>query len=172
MREGITRELRDRLQVAQNRMKQQADKHRKEKEFSVGDWVYLKLQPYRQISVATRRNPKLSARYYGPYEILERVGQVAYKLRLPENAQIHPVFHVSLLKSCHHAPPEVSESLPQFGREGQLLSEPEKILSRRLCKRGNQAITEVLVKWKDLPEDVATWEEYENLQQQFPTFDS
>ncbi len=126
--------------MAQNRMKQQADKHRKEKEYGVGEWVYLKLQPYRQISVATKRNPKLSARYYGPYEIMERVGQVAYKLRLPENAQIHPVFHVSLLKSCRHVPARVFESLPQLGREGQLLAEPEKILSRRLRNEGTKPL--------------------------------
>ncbi len=97
-RERLTKELRDRLQVAQNRMKEQADKHRREKEYTVGSWVYLRLQPYRQVSVAARKNPKLVARYYGPFEVETRVGMVAYRLRLPPGSQIHPVFHVSQLK--------------------------------------------------------------------------
>ncbi len=98
-REKLTRELRDRLQVAQNRIKQQADKHRRDREYCVGDKVYLKLQPYRQVSVAARKNPKLTARHYGPYEIIGRVGQVAYKLGLPDDSQVHPIIHVSLLKN-------------------------------------------------------------------------
>ncbi len=171
-REELTRELRDRLQVAQNRIKQQTDKHRNEREYSVGDWVYLKLQPYRQVSAAARRNPKLAARYYGPYEIIGKVGQVAYKLKLPDGALIHPVFHVSLLKPCNSNPVNVSPLLPVTGVEGQLLAEPERALNRRMSKRGNQAVTEVLVKWTNLPEDSATWEDYWSLKRQFPAFDS
>lgn len=62
---------------AQVRMKQQADKKRKEIEFQVGDYVYLKLQPYKQRSLAKRPNQKSSMRFFGPYKILERVGNVA-----------------------------------------------------------------------------------------------
>lgn len=76
-------------------MKQQADKGRIEREFSVGDSVYVKLQPYVQTSVATRANHKLSFKYFGPFPIVQRVGKVAYKLQLPDSAVIHPVFHVS-----------------------------------------------------------------------------
>lgn len=70
------------LHKAQHRMKHYADWHRTEKEFAVGDLVYLKLQPYIQSSVAPRSNQKLSFRFYGPFTVLARVGAVAYKFYL------------------------------------------------------------------------------------------
>ena len=90
-------ELKFNMMKAQVRMKQQADKKCRKIELQVGDFVYLKLQPYKQRSLAQRANQKLSMRYYGPYKIL-RVGTVAYKLELPRDCRIHPVFHVSQLK--------------------------------------------------------------------------
>ena len=76
-------------------MKRQADKHRSERSFAVGDWVFLKVQPYVQSSLARRANQKLSFRFFGPYKILERIGAAAYKLALPSSSSIHHVFHVS-----------------------------------------------------------------------------
>ena len=76
-------------------MKAHADKHRSKRVFQEGDQVYLKLQPYVQSSLAARDNQKLSFRYYGPFTVLQRISQVAYKLDLPETARIHPVVHVS-----------------------------------------------------------------------------
>lgn len=64
-------------------MKTQADKHRTERVFKVGDEVFLKLQPYIQASVARHANHKLAYKFFGPYTILERVGEVAYRLDLP-----------------------------------------------------------------------------------------
>jgi hypothetical protein len=90
--------IRQHLLRAQDRMKRQADKGRSEHVFSVGDKVFLKLQPYVQSSLTRRANHKLSFRFFGPYKIVERLGSVAYKLELPPSSSIHPVFHVSQLK--------------------------------------------------------------------------
>ncbi|GJY61133.1 putative mitochondrial protein, partial [Tanacetum coccineum] len=67
--------------------------------FEVGMWVYLKLQPHRQVTIRQGHQNKLSSKYFRPFMIIERVGAVAYKLELPPTSQIHPVFHVSQL-SC------------------------------------------------------------------------
>lgn len=96
-REEMLRTLKLNLQRAVNRMKQQDDKRRSERKFDIGDWVLLKLQSYRQKSVENRVSDKLSQRYYGPYEVLARVGKVAYTLKLPVGSKVHPTFHVSVL---------------------------------------------------------------------------
>ena len=92
-------------------MKNQMEKKRRDVEYAVGDMVYLKIQPYRLKSLATRVNKKLSPRYYGPFEVVEKVGKVAYKLLLPLDSRVHPIFHVSLLKKCI-AENVVSQPLP------------------------------------------------------------
>lgn len=97
-REHILRQCKVNFEVAQVRMKQYADKNRTDREFVVGDWVYLKLQPYRQTSIALRKKLKLCAKFYGPYKVLSRVGKVAYRLDLLVGAKIHPEFHISQLK--------------------------------------------------------------------------
>lgn len=97
-REVMLQHLQQQLKHAQDRMKKHADKHRTDREFEVGDLVFLKLQPFIQTSIAQRPYQKLAFRYYGPYSVEARVGAVAYKLKLPEGAKIHPVVHVSQLK--------------------------------------------------------------------------
>lgn len=97
-RNDLLKELQEQLLKAQNRMKTQANSHRREVEFQVGDMVYLKMQPYKMKSLAKRVNQKLSLRYNGPYEIEQKIGAIAYKLKLPVDAKVHPMFHVSLLK--------------------------------------------------------------------------
>jgi len=110
-RELLSKLIQQQLLRAQQRMKHQADKNHSEREFSVGELVYLKLQPYVQSSAAPRNNQKLAYRFFGPFQILARVGSVAYKLDLPSHSKIHPVIHVSQLKK--HIPPqsEVSKDL-------------------------------------------------------------
>ena len=90
--------LQQHLQRARLRMKQQADRKRSERSLEVGDMVFLKLQPYVQTSVAKRANHKLSSRFYGPFPVISKINEVAYKLELPPQAMIHPVFHVSMLR--------------------------------------------------------------------------
>ena len=87
--------------------------------------VYVKLQPYVQTSVASRLNYKLSFRYFGPFKILAKVGNVAYKLDLPSTSMIHPVFHVSLLKKALGTNHQVSDVLPPVSNQFQV---PVKIL--------------------------------------------
>ena len=76
-------------------MKAQADQHRSDKSFQEGDLVYLRLQSYKQLSLRAKGFNKLSPSYFGHFQILQRVGQVAYKLALPDGCWLHPVFHVS-----------------------------------------------------------------------------
>jgi hypothetical protein len=104
--------LRQHLERVRLRMKHQADKGRTERTFAVGDLVFLKLQPYIQSSVAPRAHHKLLFKYYGPYQVLERVGKVAYRLALPESSRIHPVIHVSQLKKAVGADVQVQQCLP------------------------------------------------------------
>ena len=106
---------------------------------------------------------KLKPRFYGPYQILRRIGEVAYELELPECSKIHNVFHVSRLKKVlgQHVIP--SNELPPLDNEGKLALHLEIILDKRERKLRNRTITEYLVKWKQLPNEDATWEKEEVL---------
>lgn len=106
--------LKEQLARAQNRMKQLADKGRIHREFQIGEKVLLKLQPYAQQTVVNRPCPKLAFKYFGPYTVVARVGPVAYKLGLPVDAQVHPVFHVSQLKPFHPNYTPVFTHLPRL----------------------------------------------------------
>ncbi|KAJ9559068.1 hypothetical protein OSB04_013682 [Centaurea solstitialis] len=167
-REEIWDEARMQLLKAQCRMKQRADLKRKEVSFVVGDWVFLKLRPYRMKSLVRGNNPKLVARFYGPYRILEKIGLVAYKLELPNSARIHPVFHVSQLRQAVGQCNSSKDFPTQITEDLELLAEPEDILDVRVLEGGDAGQLEVLVKWKGLPEFEASWEVLEALVQQFP----
>lgn len=89
-RENTIRLLKHHLQLAQARMKAQTNKKRSHRSFEEGDMVYVKLQPYRQMSLKGHSYHKLNAKYFGPVKVLRKMGTVTY--------QIHNIFHVSLLK--------------------------------------------------------------------------
>eukprot|EP00253_Pinus_taeda_P011588 PITA_11588 len=157
--------LRENLHQAQNRMKQQADQHRSERQFQEGDQVFLRLQPYKQTSLKDKGCQKLSPKFYGPYQVLQRIGEVAYKLALPPTAKIHPVFHVSCLKKVIGNNCRVQTSLPELDEEGSIWLQPEQVLNTRVKQLRGRMIKEVLVKWKDTSLEDATWEPTTILQQ-------
>uniref|UniRef100_A0A2N9IS51 Reverse transcriptase n=1 Tax=Fagus sylvatica TaxID=28930 RepID=A0A2N9IS51_FAGSY len=160
--------LKTNLVAAQERMKLQADKNRTEREFLVGDWVYLRLQPFKQRSMHQKMG-KLAPKFYGPYQILEKVGAVAYKLDLPNDALIHPVFHVSCLKAKLGQSILPLNKLPPVNSLGHITPEPVQILQQRhITTRRQQKGTEVLVQWEGASKADATWEVLLKLQQQFP----
>lgn len=100
--------VRQHLIRAQHNMKLQADKHRSDRVFQVGDMVYLKAQPYVHTLLAPKSSNKLAFGFFRPFYILERIGQSAYRLQLPGDCLIHPVFHVSQLKKA--VPPNTTVS--------------------------------------------------------------
>ena len=84
------------MKSAQSRQKSYSDNRRKDIEFEVDDWIYLKISPMKGVTRFGKKG-NLSPRYIGPYKIVRRVGKVAYELELPNDlAMVHPVFHVSL----------------------------------------------------------------------------
>jgi len=125
----------------------------------------LKVQPYIQTSLAQRSSNKLAFRYFGPFRILSTVGTVAYKLQLPENSLVHPVFHVSMLKKAVHPHVSVSQHFPDLSHKLQV---PQRVLDRRLLQRHDSTISQVLVQWSHWPVELSTWEDEEALHQQFP----
>ena len=138
-------------------MKLQADTHRTEREFEIGDWILLKLQKYRQQSIQSRENHKLSPKFYGPFKLLNKVGKVVYKLSLHSNSQIHDVVHVSQLRKFHGALP-VATHIPEWLHNHTLSDiQPQAILDRRSVKFQNKAITQYLIQWVDFADHEATW---------------
>jgi len=149
-------------------MKLLADRKRTGCHFTVGDQVLLKLQPYTQSTVANHPFPKLAYKYFGPYTVLERVGSVAYKLDLLEGHMIHPVFHISQLKPFVPDCTPVFETLPVTTDLAAAAAVPDKIIDRRLVKKGNTTIPQVKVIWTGLHPSTATWEDYHVLRHHFP----
>ncbi|XP_058772648.1 PR5-like receptor kinase [Vicia villosa] len=175
--EAIAQELRDRdealrqlkfnLQNAQEQMKHFADKKRRAVHYDIGDWVFLKSRPHRQHSVVRRIHQKLSPRFFGPFQIIQKIGQVAYKLQLPVSSKIHPIFHVSQLKKAvgnYIAIPELPASLETDKRA----IIPARVLSWRDRWEQGQHKREWLIQWEGMDVGDATWEEELLLKSQFP----
>jgi hypothetical protein len=167
-REATLPVIKQHLERAQRRMQTQADKNQSEREFAVGDQVYLCLQPYVQTLVAARSSQKLGFKYFGPYLVLQRVGKVAYKLQLPPTARIHLVVHVSQLKKAVKSTDEVSTSLPLAFLRVQMNVQPEQLLSDHMLRRGGNLTPQVRIKWAGLPDNCASWEPLFAMVDKFP----
>ena len=166
-RDELLADVKQHLLRAQEVMKNNVDKKRRDLVLEVGQMVYLKLRPYRQQSVSRRMCQKLAARYYGPYEVLEKIGQVAYRLRLPDDSKVHPVFHVSQLKPVVGQGKTVFPLPPILSQENELVVEPQELLGTRYNEEGH---LEVLVAWKNLPSHDNSWMLLRELKRQFPSY--
>lgn len=113
---------------------------------------------------------KLASKYYGPYQVIERIGEVAYKLLLPIEAKILNVFYVSQFKKYHGPLPLSILRFQLFGTWEDLICQPEKVIRRRICKRNNRAVSQIHVQWKEEDASEATWEAYHPFLQKYPDF--
>lgn len=116
-REAVLDLLKKNLTKAQAHMKSVADNKRREVQFEVDSWVYVKLQPYRQISLSGVKYNKLHKRYYGPFRVVARIGPVAYKLELPSNSKVRdvlPLFSVETICWLHPSEPSKHPHFVRF----------------------------------------------------------
>ena len=148
-------------------MKRFADARRRDVHFNVRDMVLVKLRPHRQRSVTGQLSgfSKLDKRFYGPFRVIEHIGPTAYKLQLPDNARIHPVFHTSLLKLFRSLEPnndQYCSTLPSHYENDQLVVTPLAILDTRHFADSK---LEVLVQWQGLSPDDTTWENWDQLRE-------
>jgi len=161
--------IRYRLKMAHSRQKFYADNRKKDLEFEVGDWVYLKISPMKGVMRFGKKG-KLRPRYVGPYEILKRVEKVAYELKLPiELAPVHPVFHISMLKKCIGDPVSILP-LEGLGVNENLSYEevPVKILDHQVKKLRNKEVASVKVLWRNHLVEGATWEAEADMKSRYP----
>ena len=161
--------IRAKLKAAQDRQKSYADKRRKDLEFEVEDRVFLKLSPWKGV-VRFGKRGKLSPLYIGPFEIVERVGPVAYRLDLPEElSRVHNVFHISMLRKYIPDPSHVLEA-PEIELRDDLSYEeqPVQILGREEKELRNKTISLVKVLWRNHLVEEATWEREDQMRRQYP----
>ncbi|KAI3518312.1 hypothetical protein L1887_06894 [Cichorium endivia] len=161
--------IRERLQVAQSRQKSYADKRRSNLEFQVGDYVLLKVSPWKGV-IRFRKRGKLCPRYIGPYKIIARVGKVAYRLELPEElSQIHSTFHVSQLRKCLA---DETAFVPlddiQVDERLNYVEKPIAILERKTKTLRNKEIGILKVQWQHRRGSEWTWEPEEEMRRHYP----
>ena len=157
--------LQQHLNRARQLMKDQADKKRSFREFQVGEKVFLKLQPYIQSLVAPRANHKLAYKFFGPFLIIDKINEVAYKLQLPPEATVHPVFHVSLLRRALLPGMSVEPQLPHCSDD---LAVPMAVVHTRWRKKNGGMQEQVRVQWSNSATLGTTWEDKASLMACFP----
>ena len=157
-RDTLLSTLKANLKQAQHRMEQKANRHRCELHYNMGDLILVRLQPYRQTTLSRRVSQKLSKGYFGPFAITQHVGNVAYKLDLLEGCKIHPVFHVSVLKSYRGTSPDLHFPLPPKSIDNKPLLQPAAICATRNILHQGKVCQQILVQWTDSPPEDSTWE--------------
>nr|GEW84324.1 putative reverse transcriptase domain-containing protein [Tanacetum cinerariifolium] len=161
--------IKQRIQAAQDRQKSYADRKRKTMEFKVGDRVMLKVSPWKGVVRFIKRG-KLNPRYIRPFKVLAKVGDVAYRLKLPrELSRVHHTFHVSNLKKCYTDEPlamplegvHIDDTL-------QFVEEPVEILKREIKRLKRSRIPLVKVHWNSRRGPEFTWEREDSFKQKYP----
>ena len=157
------------MRTAQSRQKSYADVRRRNLEFEEGDPVFLTVAPMKGI-LRFGRKGKLSPRFIRPFEILERVGSVAYKLALPPSlSSVHDVFHVSMLRKYISNPTHIIGYKPLEIEEDLSYQEKSiKILSREVKALRNRNIGVVKVLWRNHQIEEGTWEREEEIKEKYP----
>jgi hypothetical protein len=164
--------IQDNLKAAKSRQESYANKRRRHLLFEVGDNVYLKVSSMKDVKRFGVKG-KLSPRYIGPFQILEKCGKVAYKLELPPSlVGVHNIFHVSQLKKCLKAPVDVV--LPEVAPLKTDLTYPEhpiKILNQKSRVTRHKMIKFYKVQWSNHIVEKATWESEDFLHSRHPDFE-
>ena len=156
--------------MAQDRQKSYVDAHKTNRNYGVGDQVFIRIRPNKS-TIRFGRWTKLSPRFIEPFEVLEKIGPVAYCLALPPHLhKIHNVFHVSTLR---HYIADKSHDLQwkelQVLDEGILTVEPLRILEHRVRQLRNRRIDQVKVQWDKYSPGSVTWEDAETFCQNYPS---
>ncbi|KAL4032890.1 hypothetical protein IC575_005973 [Cucumis melo] len=151
------------------RQKSYADVRRKDLEFDVGDKVFLRVAPMRGVLRFEKRG-KLSPRFVGPFEILERIGPVAYRLALPPSlSTVHDVFHVSMLRKYVPDPSHVVDYEPlEIDENLSYTEQPVEVLAREVKMLRNREIPLVKVLWRNHRVEEATWEREDDMRSRYP----
>lgn len=170
VRQTTLQTIKNNLKLAQERMKKHTDKRRTERVLEVGDMAYLKVQPYKHNALGIHKCLKLHSKFYETFKVIQKIGQVAYKLLLPKGCAIHPVFHISQLKK--HLGPKVipQEHLPLVDSDGNILMQPESLFDQRMIPHNNEPVVQWLIKWINLPETATTWDDIDFIRKAFPNF--
>jgi hypothetical protein len=156
--------------LAQAHMKNYVDLKRSDRKFRVGDMVYLKLQPFRQTAFGIHKTLKLATKFFGPFRVLEKIGNAAYRLQLPDTTDNHHVFHVSQLKQ-HIGPKAIpQDNLPLVTPDRYIKIGPLAVLDTRALSRRNEIVTQCLIQWENMSPDQAMWEDNFSLKQHSQPF--
>ncbi|GJS79795.1 putative reverse transcriptase domain-containing protein [Tanacetum coccineum] len=162
-------QIKQRMQAARDRQKSYADLKRKLMEFQVGDKVMLKVSPWKGV-VRFGKRGKLNPRYVGPFKVLEKVGSVAYKLKLPRVlSRVHNTFHVSNLKKCYADEPlAVPLDGLHFDDKLQFVEEPVKIMDREVKQLRQSRVPIFKVQWNSRRGPEFTWEREDQFRKKYP----